>query len=384
MRFLSTFSGLAVVPALALVASTASAQDTRYLSWSGKPETPAAQTPYRGQAQGAVAAQPVRNPNVRYPSMAAMARPSRYSPSVASGALTPADAWFQPGQPYAAQPAPAQPQPQYQPPSAWRPDPSLPPPAYATPQAHPTLPTPAYAARPAQNTRQPAFRPAPQQTAPQQPTYEQAPPRQAAPADGAPVAPDPVQTSAQTAGPPAAWTQPGYAPQVYPAQPQTYVGSAHMQASASPVVQGPGWASPQPAMTGAVVADPMAPRRDAPIFSIQAARNPQAPTPPTQAEAQAQAQAQSGQIQGQPQSQAVASVAGPAREGPRYYSVHRQAGHEPDPTQIPESVYAVIPEGAFLDAARTDLADPPAAPVATRTINGRIQQVNRGDDGSLP
>ena len=80
----------------------------------------------------------------------------------------------------------------------------------------------------------------------------------------------------------------------------------------------------------------------------------------------------------------LTAAASPPREGARYYSVHRQAGRQPDPAEIPDSVYAVIPEGAFLDAARPDLADPPPAPMATRTINGRVQAINRGDDPSLP
>ena len=362
--------GLAGV-AMTLAAQTAHAQDMRYLSWTGKPQVAAAP-----QAQAQV--QPVR-----YPSMASMGRPSRYSPSVASGGLTPADAWFGPTQPR-PQPSPApshsaySPQPYPAQSHQGQPHPSqaalaLPMPAYAQPpQGQTTLPLPAYA------MAAPGLPPQPVRGTPQFNTAPSAPPVQ----------------QPQYAAPPAAWTQPGYAPQVYSGAPAPQPAPSQIPPPQSPVVSGPGWASPQPSMTGASIADPMAPRRDAPIFSIQAAQGGQVAAPQLQAQ-----QPQTHQPRTQPSEapqpqlpmpspahpQSFSTVtASPPREGARYYSVHRQAGREPDPAEIPESVYAVIPEGAFLDAARSDLADPPAAPIATRTINGRIQAINRGDDPSLP
>ncbi|MGQ3040553.1 MAG: hypothetical protein ACT6RD_02115 [Brevundimonas sp.] len=197
-----------------------------------------------------------------------------------------------------------------------------------------------------------------------------------------------LQQAQEQPGP--AWTQPGYTPQVYtpaasqalqaPAPQAQQPMPAPQQAPAPATVTGPGWASPQPVLAGSPVADPMAPRRDAPIFSIAGAQ------PQPQAQPATAAPTQQGQPQGQPQPQVqqTASAEGPPRSGPRYYSVHRAAGHQPDPTAMPESVYAVIPEGAFLDAARTDLAEPPPPPVQTRTINGRVQAINQGDNPSLP
>lgn len=339
---------------LAMTAQIAQAQDLRYLSWTGKPQQAAPQTGPQASAPQGYGQQPQ---SVRYPSMASMGRPSRYSPSVASGGLTPADAWF----------SPTQPRPQ---PTASAPHPSYGPQPYsgpaAPPQAQQNLPLPAYAL-PAQHrtpTPSPAYAPAPvmamsaRAATPNRPTYQPAPP------------PAPVTPPTTYASPPAAWTQPGYAPQVYSGLPNSQIP---IQQSPSPVVSGPAWASPQPAATGAPVADPMAPRRDAPIFSIQTARDASQVSPAPQGSP--------SPAHAQPFPTVSAS---PPREGARYYSVHRQAGRDPDPAQIPESVYAVIPEGAFLDAARPDLADPPPAPVATRTINGRIQAINRGDDPSLP
>ena len=366
-------------PALAQQAAPA----VQYLSWVGKPNAGAVQAPPQ--------LQPVADS--RYPSIGSLGgRPSRYSPSVASGGLTPASAWYGPqaSGPALPPPAYAQPQPQAQPQA--QPQPQAyqgPAPAFVQPFAAP----PAFApqAYPQASHPQPAYPPqsvvVPQTALSAAPVYVQ-PGYAAQPMPGPHYQPQQRQLQQAQEQPGPAWAQPGYTPQVYtPAAPQALQAPAPQapqpmpapqQAPAPATVTGPGWASPQPVLAGSPVADPMAPRRDAPIFSIAGAE-PQPQTQPTTA-----APTQQGQPQGQPQAQQTASAEGPPRSGPRYYSVHRAAGHQPDPTAMPESVYAVIPEGAFLDAARTDLAEPPPPPVQTRTINGRVQAINQGDNPSLP
>ena len=132
--------------------------------------------------------------------------------------------------------------------------------------------------------------------------------------------------------------------------------------------------------------DPMAPRRDAPIFRMQQPGQDRRSQPAQQSEEAAQqAVASQGEIQ-QPvltQPTAARTYSGqayagaePPRESARYYSVHRAGGHQPDPIAMPVSVY--------LDNAPIDLAEPPAAPVATRTINGRAQVMVPNQDPSLP
>lgn len=113
-------------------------------------------------------------------------------------------------------------------------------------------------------------------------------------------------------------------------------------------------AEPAPA-PAAEAADPMAPRRDAPIFRMGATSSPasQAPTP-----------------------NAYAPSSGPAPQGARYYSVHRAAGRQPDPT--------IIPEPFFLDHAPVDLAEPPAQPPRVRTADGRTQAAPILDEPTLP
>lgn len=105
-----------------------------------------------------------------------------------------------------------------------------------------------------------------------------------------------------------------------------------------------------------VVVDPYAPRRDAPIFRIGAA----APSPaPVQAPSSApDAATPSDQADG---------------GGSRYYSVHRQAGREPDAT--------VLPEPFFLDVMPESLAQPPEPPVMMRDAQGRLRPASTPDGG---
>ena len=133
--------------------------------------------------------------------------------------------------------------------------------------------------------------------------------------------------------------------------------------------------------------DPMAPRRDAPIFRMQQrSEEPQSQQPGQQPDPVSQ---QAGSPQGEIKSpvltqptagrtfsgQAYAG-AEPPRESARYYSVHRAGGHQPDPIAMPESIY--------LDNAPIDLAEPPAPPVPGRTVNGRTQVIVPNQDPGLP
>lgn len=115
-------------------------------------------------------------------------------------------------------------------------------------------------------------------------------------------------------------------------------------------------------------ADPMAPRRDALIFRMGSASQP-APMPqPAATPPSAEAPRQLAQV-------APLRPDAPARQGARYYSVHREAGHQPDPMTLPESVFI---------GGSADLAEPPPAPVVQRTVNGRAQAVVPNQDAALP
>jgi len=109
-------------------------------------------------------------------------------------------------------------------------------------------------------------------------------------------------------------------------------------------------------------ADPMAPRRDAPIFRLSSAG------------AAMTAPAETGQAA--PQTQVAAGPAQQGQQYSRYYSVHRAAGRQPD--------RAVLPEPVFFDSVALDLAQPPETEMPVRDAQGRRRTVVANDDPSLP
>ncbi|MNT31869.1 hypothetical protein D3C72_1677240 [compost metagenome] len=118
----------------------------------------------------------------------------------------------------------------------------------------------------------------------------------------------------------------------------------------------------------------MAPRRDAPIFRLQRPA-------PAEVAAPVQAEAQPATA---PAARAAIAEA-PAQSGARYYSVHRQAGRQPDATPIPAPVYLdALPVDLTSVPASTDLAEPPAAPNLIRNANGRLQALPDNQDPILP
>jgi hypothetical protein len=128
----------------------------------------------------------------------------------------------------------------------------------------------------------------------------------------------------------------------------------------------------------------MAPRRDAPIFRLQRAVPEEAPAvAPAPAQTQAQAapapaapsRPQSpAQSAAQPQPQPSQPLQTAPQEGARYYSLHRQAGRQPDATPLPPTVYLDgLPVELTTPPPSTDLAAPPAQPALIRNSNGRLQ-----------
>jgi len=117
-----------------------------------------------------------------------------------------------------------------------------------------------------------------------------------------------------------------------------------------------------------VEADPMAPRRDAPIFRL---------SPGVQG-----APASSVQPTDQPVAQTPAAPSGQAA---RYYSVHRQAGRQPDGVAMPQPVYLdALPVELTQAPASRDLAEPGGPPTLLRGADGRVQAMTPATDGDLP
>ena len=139
---------------------------------------------------------------------------------------------------------------------------------------------------------------------------------------------------------------------------------------APPPVAGPDYAPPTPAPVAASattdIADPMAPRSDAPIFRLRSQGPAAAPVQPeTEAAPIQQPPAQTSPIPSTVSGQAPA----------RYYSVHRAAGRQPDAT--------VMPDPVFFDSVALDLAAPPEIEPPRRDAQGRRVPVPNADP-SLP
>lgn len=183
------------------------------------------------------------------------------------------------------------------------------------------------------------------------PVPAQAAPAQSAPAPYTPApqpqAPEPVQSQPQ----PQAEAAPAPAPQ------QTVQAAPELQPQPQP----------QPEQAAAV-ADPMAPRRDAPIYRLQ---RPQAGVPLDGAAVAANQQA--------------AQMAPTGDNSARYYSVHRQAGRHPDAIQAPQQTYLdALPVEMTQTPRSNDLAQPDGPPALIRNANGSLRAVPQTEADDLP
>lgn len=130
-----------------------------------------------------------------------------------------------------------------------------------------------------------------------------------------------------------------------------------------------------PSMTSA--ADPMAPRPDAPIFRLrpQGTAPTTAPTEAAPSTSAPVAPVQQTPVQQAPVQQAPVQTSATGQAPARYYSVHREAGRQPDPT--------VMPDPVFFDSVALDLAEPPEFEPPRRDAQGRRIPVANADP-SLP
>lgn len=209
----------------------------------------------------------------------------------------------------------------------------------------------------------------------------------------APVAPAPVWTPPPTAPAPQARPPIEPAPAAAPPptrrpepQPPSVAPEPAPQPQARLVQPSPAAPRPEDAATPGALADPMAPRRDAPIFRIQGARSAPAPVaaassgtatepPPVQPEAAPLTR---------PAPQA-ATGAPPRQQGARYYSVHRQNGRAPDPAVLPEPVWLDrMPVQLDSTPQSEDLASPPETPQMVRGADGRMRPVQGAQQDAIP
>lgn len=131
-------------------------------------------------------------------------------------------------------------------------------------------------------------------------------------------------------------------------------------------------------------ADPMAPRRDAPIFRMQQGATPQ--PMPAQVAADAAPQAAATSADQPPRPIRVATVVNtgeqPPQQGARYYSVHRQNGRQPDALVMPTPTYVDALAVTMTETpASQDLAQPDQGPTLIRDGQGRVRAAPAASDG---
>lgn len=189
----------------------------------------------------------------------------------------------------------------------------------------------------------------------------------------APVA----QTEAYSPPPPRA------APQPQPQQAQAQPQPQQPQPQPQPQPQQQAY-EPAPTETSAVV-DPMAPRRDAAIFSLQRNADNQPPAPaPAPAIAGAPIASTAG-VGPQVAELHQAAPAGTYSQQARYYSVHRQAGRHPDAIAAPQQSYLnALPVELTQVPASKDMAEPDAPPQLIRDANGRIRAMPQSQSDETP
>lgn len=199
----------------------------------------------------------------------------------------------------------------------------------------------------------------------------------------APVEPAP-RPQPRVESPPAPAPQPTRRPEPQP-QPVPLEPAPQPQArlvQPSPVAPQPD--VPQPAPDAPL--DPMAPRRDAPIFRIQGARSAPAPVPAPSSGTATEPTPAQPEAASPPQWAPQASTGAPPRQqGARYYSVHRQNGRTPDPAVLPEPVWLDrMPVQLESTPQSEDLASPPETPQMVRGSDGRMRPVQGAQNDPIP
>ncbi|MDK2747828.1 MAG: hypothetical protein KYX67_10950 [Brevundimonas sp.] len=166
-----------------------------------------------------------------------------------------------------------------------------------------------------------------------------------------------------------------------PVQAETVVAAQDPAPAQSPVppqphtqTQAQAQAAPEPAF------DPMAPRRDAPIFRLQ--RQTTAQTAPETA-AQAQGGTKAETASAAPPAMLQAALA--PVQGARFYSVHRQAGRQPDRINTVQPIYLdALPVEMTQTPSSADLAQPDGPPALQRNSDGSVRAVPQTTGDDLP
>ncbi|OGN47732.1 MAG: hypothetical protein A3E24_05745 [Caulobacterales bacterium RIFCSPHIGHO2_12_FULL_68_13] len=137
-------------------------------------------------------------------------------------------------------------------------------------------------------------------------------------------------------------------------------------------------AAPEPAF------DPMAPRRDAPIFRLQRQTTAQT-APETAAQAQGGTKGETGAETASAAPPAMLQAALAPVQGARFYSVHRQAGHQPDRINPVQPIYLdALPVEMTQTPSSADLAQPDGPPALQRNSDGSVRAMPQTTGDDLP
>ncbi|MGV9008692.1 hypothetical protein [Brevundimonas sp.] len=134
-------------------------------------------------------------------------------------------------------------------------------------------------------------------------------------------------------------------------------------------------------------ADPMAPRRDAPIFRLQRPSISDTPAPIPGPSASTENAPAAPRAEAAPAPRQMATVTAnpsdhPQMQASRRYSVHRQNGQQPDAVAIPAPTYVDALAVTLTDMpAGRDLAEPAAGPNLYRDNQGRVRAAPAASDG---
>ena len=133
-------------------------------------------------------------------------------------------------------------------------------------------------------------------------------------------------------------------------------------------------------------ADPMAPRRDAPIFRLQRQTSTATvPIPGPSTSVEDAPAAPRAEVTPAPRQMATVTSNPsdhPEMQASRRYSVHRQNGQQPDAVAIPQPTYVDALAVTLTDMpASTDLAEPAPGPNLYRDSQGRVRAAPAASDG---
>ncbi len=187
----------------------------------------------------------------------------------------------------------------------------------------------------------------------------------------------PVPTMATTPQPYVAAPPPVQAETVVAAQAPAPAQSP-VQAQPHTQTQAQAEAAPEPAF------DPMAPRRDAPIFRLQRQTTAQT-APETAAQAQGGTKGETGAETASAAPPAMLQAALAPVQGARFYSVHRQAGHQPDRINPVQPIYLdALPVEMTQTPSSADLAQPDGPPALQRNSDGSVRAMPQTTGDDLP